>query len=102
MAGKFSQRVIHILDVDPSHLGPRKLIWDFGITGKKLGFWDYTLFEIGILEIMLEIGIWGFQSIPNWDFGISSDINSFKCEKEQCQGNIRIISCKSVYAEFEI
>ena len=31
---------------------------------KKMGLWDYTLFEIGITEIMFEIGITGFQSNP--------------------------------------
>ncbi len=39
-----------------------------GLQGKKLGLWDYILFEIGITEIMFEIGIMGFQSNPNWDF----------------------------------
>ena len=28
-----------------------------GLQGEKLGLWDYTLFEIGITEIMFEIGI---------------------------------------------
>ncbi len=46
-------------------LGPCKLIWDYGITVEKLGLWDYTLFEIGITEVMFEIGITGFQSNPN-------------------------------------
>ncbi len=41
-----------------------------GLQGKKLGLWDYTLFEIGITEIMFEIGIMGFQSNANWDFQI--------------------------------
>ncbi len=39
----------------------------FGIMGlqeKKSGLWDYTLFEIGISEIIFEIGIMGFQSNP--------------------------------------
>ena len=30
-----------------------------GLQGEKLGLWDFTLFEIGILEIKLEIGILG-------------------------------------------
>ena len=40
-------------------LGPRPHS-QFGIMGlheKSLGFWDYTLFEIGITEIMSEFGI---------------------------------------------
>ena len=36
-----------------------------GLQWKKLGLWDYTLFEIGITEIMLEIGI------SSWDYGIT-------------------------------
>ncbi len=28
-----------------------------GLQWKKLGLWDYSLFEIGITEIMFEIGI---------------------------------------------
>ncbi len=39
-----------------------------GLHGKKLGLWDYTLFEIGITEIMFEIGITGFQFNPNQGF----------------------------------
>ena len=39
-----------------------------GLQGKKLGLWDYTLFEIWITEIMFEIGIMGFQSNVKWDF----------------------------------
>ncbi len=45
----------------------RALLDQFGITGLqggKLGLWDYTLFEIGITDIMFEIGIMGFQSNP--------------------------------------
>ncbi len=77
-------------------LEPRKPIWNLGITGKKLGLWDFILFEIRILEIMLkigilgysinqllylklglldctqfEIGIMGLHSIWNWDYGIT-------------------------------
>ena len=52
-------------------VGPCKLIWDYGITGEKLGLWDYTLFEIGITKIMFEIGITGLRIIPNWDYGIT-------------------------------
>ena len=37
---------------------------------KKLGLWDYTLFEIGVAEIIFEIGITGFQSNPNQGFQI--------------------------------
>ncbi len=53
-----------------------------------MGLWDFNLFEIGITEIMFEIGITGFQSNPNqgkpfqigitglrlisnWDYGIT-------------------------------
>ncbi len=46
----------------PLYIGPCKLIWDYGITGGKLGLWDYTQFEIGITEIVFEIGITVFQS----------------------------------------
>ncbi len=44
-----------------------------GLQGKKLGLWDYTLFEIGITEIMFEIGI-SVQSksrFSDWDYGIT-------------------------------
>ncbi len=41
-----------------------------GLQWKKLGLWDYTLFEIGITEIMFEIRITGFQSNPNQGFQI--------------------------------
>ncbi len=45
---------------------------EFGITGlqgKKLGYWDYTLFEIGITEIRSEFGIYmGFHTKQNWDY----------------------------------
>ena len=39
-----------------------------GLQGKKLGLWDYTLFEIGIIEIRSEIGIMGFHTKPNFSF----------------------------------
>ncbi len=49
-----------------------------GFQGKKLGFWDFTKFEIGILEIWFEIGILDFittsmvcNSFQYLDFGIS-------------------------------
>ena len=44
---------------------PRKPIWEFEITGEYagiMGLLDFTPFEIGISEIMLEIGIWDFSS----------------------------------------
>ena len=56
--------------------GPVSQFGILGFHGGKLGFWDFALFEIGILEIMCEIvgfhvtkivgfnpseiGIWGF------------------------------------------
>ena len=46
----------------------RALKGEFGITGKKLGLWDYTLFEIGIIEIRSEIGIMGFHTKPIFSF----------------------------------
>ncbi len=52
----------------------RALLDQFGIMGlqgEKLGLWDYSLFEIGITEIMFELGIMGFQSNPNRDYGIT-------------------------------
>ena len=33
-----------------------------GLHGKKLGLWDYALFEIGITEISFEIGIMDLKS----------------------------------------
>ncbi len=36
-----------------------------GLHLKKLGLWDYTLFDIGITEIMFKIGITGFWSNLN-------------------------------------
>ena len=41
-----------------------------GLQWKKLGLWDYTLFEIGITEIMFEIWITGFQPNTNQGFQI--------------------------------
>ncbi len=40
--------------------GPERSIWDLGIPGKKLGPWDLTPFENGILEVRCagcELGI---------------------------------------------
>ncbi len=37
--------------------GPLSQIGIMGLQGKKLGLWDYTLFEIGITETSFEIGI---------------------------------------------
>ena len=48
-----------------------------GLQGNKLGLWDYTLFEIGITEIMFEIGITGFQSNPNQGFQIQTCLSVF-------------------------
>ena len=59
-------------DLSPSLRGPCKLIWDYGITVEKLGLWDYTLFEIGITEIMFEIGITGLQDYTSFQIGIVS------------------------------
>ena len=46
-----------------------------GLQGKKLGLWDYTLFEIWITEIMFEIGITPRcplkKTISNWDYKIT-------------------------------
>ena len=48
-------------------------LWDYR---EKLGLWDYTLFEIGITEIMSEFGIMGLHYEPIWDYKIPEDINS--------------------------
>ena len=60
-----------------------------GLQGKKLGLWDYNLFEIGITDISFEIGIMdiksnqkgifhpckigitGLHPFRNWDYGIT-------------------------------
>ncbi len=55
-------------------------MWDLGITGKKLGFGDYTPFEFGITEIKFKFestwfhgeSIWDYTRIWNWDYGITS------------------------------
>ncbi len=39
-----------------------------GLHGKKLGLWDYTLFEIGITEISFEIGIMDLEFNQIWIF----------------------------------
>ena len=62
-----------------------------------MGLWDYTLFEIGITEIMFQIGIMGFQSIVNWDFQ-SWLRKSFKIG---ITGLCLIFKCK-LHAPFEI
>ena len=41
-----------------------------GLQEKNLGLWDYTLFEIGITEIMSEFGIMGLHYEPIWDYKI--------------------------------
>ncbi len=51
----------------------------FGITGEKLGLWDYTLFEIGITEIRSEIALsrvhhLGFHTKPIWKLGLRDSI----------------------------
>ena len=42
--------------------GPVSQFGILGLQGKKFGFGDFTLFEIGSLEIRFEMGILGFQS----------------------------------------
>ncbi len=45
-----------------------------GLQWKKLGLWDYTLFEIGITEIMFEIGTTGFQSNQGFQIQICPSV----------------------------
>ncbi len=53
-------------------LGPHSQFGIMGLQGKNLGLWDYTLFEIGITEIMSEFGIrLNFFMWGNWDYGIT-------------------------------
>ena len=75
----------------------RALKGEFGITGKKLGLWDYTLFEIGIIEIRSEIGIMGFHTKShwlslmrqNWDYRITSQLKLGLCDYTPCEIGIR-------------
>ncbi len=41
---------------------------EVGITGKKMGLWDYILFEIGITETSFAIGIMGLKINQIWIF----------------------------------
>ncbi len=41
----------------PPYRAQRANLGFLGLQGKKLGLWDFIRFEVGILEIMLEIGI---------------------------------------------
>ena len=49
-----------------------------GLQGKKLGLWDYTLFEIGLQKSALKLGLCfsnpaklGFSIYVNWNYRIS-------------------------------
>ena len=41
--------------------GPKSQFGIFGLQGGKLGLWDFTLFEIGILESCLKLGFSDFS-----------------------------------------
>ena len=48
--------------------GPLSKLEIMGLQRKKLGLWDYTLFEIGITEISSEIGIMDLKFNQIWIF----------------------------------
>ena len=51
---------------------------------RQVTIWDYTLFEIGITEIMYEIGITGFQSNPNQGFQCILQSSKYEVSMSAC------------------